>query len=266
MATSGLIFTGTSKPLSQDGFHTAIECIDTKAAELWAVISVETSGCGYFDDRRPQILYERHIFYKLTQGRFPVSDINSPDAGGYAGGVAEYVRLTRAVALDQNAAVQSASWGIGQVLGQNFKAAGFSDAASMVTAMCGSEDAQLLAVSRFLVSNGLDRALRNHDWAGFARGYNGPNYTKYSYDTKLLQNYQKYSVGSLPDLTIRAAQLILRFLNYSIGGVDGLNGPRTEAAVKAFQSAKKLPATGDVDDATIAALEKEVSAAPGTQV
>lgn len=52
------------------------------APELWAVIGVETSGCGYFDDRRPQILYERHIFYRLTQGRFPVSDINSPDAGG----------------------------------------------------------------------------------------------------------------------------------------------------------------------------------------
>jgi hypothetical protein len=260
MASSGLSFIGTSIPLSQDGFHTAIECIGTKAAELWAVISVETSGCGYFDDRRPQILYERHLFYKMTQGKFPTSDINSPDPGGYAGGVKEYDRLARAVALDQNAAVQSASWGIGQVLGQNFKAAGFLDAPSMVTAMCGSEDAQLLAVARFLTANGLDRALRNHDWTGFARGYNGPNYTKFSYDTKLLQNYQKYSVGSLPDLVIRAAQLMLLFLSYPIGTADGFNGPRTEAALKAFQSSKGLPASGDVDDATIAALEKAITA------
>jgi hypothetical protein len=248
-------FVGASAPLSQDGFNRAIDTIGTKAAELWAVITVETSGCGYLDDRRPQILYERHIFYKLTQGRFPVSDINSPDAGGYLGGTAEYDRLTRAMALDQDAALQSASWGIGQVLGENFQAAGFSDATSMVTAMCGTEDAQILAVCKFMVSNGLDRVLRNHDWAGFARGYNGPNYVKYSYDTKLLQNYQKYSVGSLPDLTIRAAQLMLKFLHYNTGSVDGWNGPRTESAVKAFQAARGLPETGEVDDATMAALQ-----------
>jgi N-acetylmuramidase/Putative peptidoglycan binding domain len=252
-----------------DGFHTAIESIGTKAAELWAVISVETSGCGYFNDRRPQILYERHLFFKMTQGRFPVSDINSPDPGGYAGGVAEYDRLARAVTLDQNAAIQSASWGIGQVLGQNFKAAGFSDAASMVNAMCLGEDAQVLSVCNFLAANGLDRALRNHDWSGFARGYNGPNFAKFSYDTKLLQNFQKYSVGSLPDLTIRAAQLMLLFLNFSIGAVDGLNGPRTEAAVKAFQTAQALPVTGEVDDATLAALDaavNPVSASAGVAV
>jgi hypothetical protein len=172
------------------------------------------------------------------------------------------IGLARAAELDQNAALQSASWGIGQVLGENFQAAGFSDAGSMVTAMCGAEDAQILAVCKFLTSSGLDRALRNHDWAGFARGYNGPNYVKYSYDTKLLQNYQKYSVGSLPDLTIRAAQLMLKFLRYNIGGVDGLNGPHTESAVKAFQTAQALPATGDVDDATMAALQAAVNPPP----
>jgi hypothetical protein len=250
-----MIFAGASTPLSPDGFNAAIESIGTKAAELWAIIAVETSGCGYFEDRRPQILYERHIFYKLTQGRFPVSDINSPIAGGYAGGTAEYDRLTRAIALDLDAALRSASWGIGQVLGENFRAAGFSDASSMVAAMCAGEDAQLLAVCKFLTSTGLDRALRNHDWAGFARGYNGPNYAQNSYDTKLLRNYQKYSAGSPPDLTVRAAQLMLKFLHYDVGGVDGWNGPQTESAVKAFQSAKGLPATGNADEATTAALQ-----------
>jgi hypothetical protein len=248
-------FIGTSIALSQDGFNAAVECVGTKPAELWAVITVETSGCGYFEDRRPQILYERHIFYKLTKGRFPISDINSPDAGGYAGGTAEYDRLARAILLDQDAAVRSASWGIGQVLGENFKEAGFSDATSMVTAMCGTEDAQVMAVCKFLTSNGLDSALRNHDWPGFAHGYNGPNYVQYSYDTKLLQNYQKYSVGPPPDLTIRAAQLMLKFLNYNTGGVDGLNGRQTESALKAFQTIKGLSVTGRADEPTMAALK-----------
>jgi hypothetical protein len=254
-------FTGASTPLSTDGFLAATGSIGTQAAELWAVISVETSGCGFLDDRRPQILYERHIFHRLTADRFPVSDINSPDAGGYSGGASEYDRLNRAIALDQNAALQSASWGIGQILGENSAAAGFVDAPSMVTAMCGSEDAQILAVGKFLVANRLDRALRDHDWAGFARGYNGPNYAKFSYDTKLLQNYQKFAAGSLPDLTIRAAQLILKFLHFNPGGVDGFNGPHTESAVKAFQAANGLPSTGEVDDATSAALGSALSAA-----
>jgi len=258
MAPDGMSFIGTSTPLSQDGLDTATECVGTAAAELWTVISVETSGCGFFDDRRPQVRYERHIFYRLTQGRFPVSDINSPDAGGYAGGPAEYDRLTGAMALDQNAALQSASWGIGQVLGENYRAAGFSDPASMVAAMCGAEDAQILAVCKFLTSNGLDRALRNHDWAGLARGYNGPNYSQYSYDTKLLQNYQKYSAGPLPDLAVRAAQLMLTFLGHNTGGVDGVNGPRTGLALMAFQTAKGLPATGAVDDTTMTALRAEI--------
>lgn len=254
-------FIGASTALSQDGLNAAIECIGTSAAELWTVISVETSGCGFFDDRRPQVRYERHIFYRLTQGRFPVSDINSPDAGGYVGGPAEYDRLARAMALDQDAALQSASWGIGQVMGENYRAAGFPDAASMVEAMCSTEDAQILAVCRFLTSNGLDRALRNHDWAGFARGYNGPNYAQNSYDTKLLQGYEKYSTGPLPDLTIRAAQLMLTFLGHNTGGVDGVNGPHTSLALQAFQTAKGLPATGAVDGPTMTALHAEMNPA-----
>ncbi len=261
MTPQGIAFSGASTPLSLEGFNAAIDLIGVKAAELWALISVETSGCGFFDDRRPQILYERHIFYRLTQGRFPVSDINSPTAGGYAGGAAEYDRLNRAIALDLNAAIQSASWGIGQVMGENFRAAGFDDPASMVTAVVGGEDAQILTVCRFLAANGLDRPLRNHDWAGFARGYNGPSYAKYSYDEKLLQNYQKYSAGSLPDLTVRAAQLMLRFLHYEPGVVDGFNGARTESALKAFQTAKNLPANGDADDATMAALRAALGSA-----
>jgi len=251
---NGMIFTGASAPLSQDGLNAAMQCVGTSAAELWTVIGVETSGCGFFNDRRPQLRYERHIFYRLTQGRFPVSDINSPEAGGYAGGPAEYDRLTRAMELDRDAALESASWGIGQVMGENYRAAGFPDAASMVEAMCGTEDAQILAVCRFLTSSGLDRALRNHDWISFARGYNGPNYAQNNYDTKLLQGYEKYSAGPQPDLTIRAAQLMLTFLGRNTGGVDGVNGPHTSLALKAFQTAQGLPATGQTDDPTMDAL------------
>lgn len=35
--------------------------------------------------------------------------------------------------------------------------------------------------------------LQRKDWAGFARGYNGPGYAKNRYDIKLANAYKKYS-------------------------------------------------------------------------
>lgn len=38
--------------------------------EVWAVLTVETGGFGFFQDRRPEALLERHISHKLTNGKF----------------------------------------------------------------------------------------------------------------------------------------------------------------------------------------------------
>jgi N-acetylmuramidase len=73
---------------------------------------VETGGCRFLPDRRPVILFERHIFSRETNHTFDASnsDISNPHAGGYsAGGAAQYDRLQRALALDRKAALRSAS-------------------------------------------------------------------------------------------------------------------------------------------------------------
>jgi hypothetical protein len=54
----------------------------------------------------------------------------------------------------------------------------------MVQAMVTSEDRQMAAFSAFLLSSKLDQAINLHDWAKFAKGYNGPNYKKNQYDAK----------------------------------------------------------------------------------
>ena len=86
--------------------------------------------------------------------------------------------------MNPNAALQSASWGIGQIMGENFSAAGFPDVETMVAAMVDSENAQLDAFRSFLQSNRLSGPLQAHDWASFARGYNGPNFAMNQYDTQ----------------------------------------------------------------------------------
>ncbi|MCP1548506.1 MULTISPECIES: N-acetylmuramidase domain-containing protein [Methylorubrum] len=46
---------------------------------------------------------------------------------------------------------------------------------------------------RFIVTNGLDDELRRHDWAGFARSYNGASYAKHGYHNKLAAALAKWS-------------------------------------------------------------------------
>lgn len=139
-------------------------------------------------------------------------------------------------------------------MGENFAMVGFTSVEEMVTAMCGGEDAQLMAMASFAVRAGLDSALRGHQWAVYAKGYNGPNFAQNQYDVKLANAFAKFSAGPLPDIDTRAAQLYLGYRAFTGITVDGVAGPRTRAALMKFQQQNGLPATGQVDDATLAAL------------
>ncbi|RXH58565.1 N-acetylmuramidase domain-containing protein [Granulicella sibirica] len=251
-------FQGQSLALTSDGLAAAASTLNVQVPEIWAVLSVETKGTGFLPDRRPQILFERHYFSRLTNHQYDATHpgISNPIQGGYGAiGANQYLRLQEAYGLNQDAALQSASWGMGQIMGANHKAAGFDDAASMVTAMTNSEDAHLAAMVSFLIANRLDRFLAAHDWASFARGYNGPNYAINHYDDKLNTCYQKFQTGTFPDLNVRAAQIYLQFKGFNPNGIDGVAGPGTASAVKAFQTSIGVTPTGIIDDALLAALK-----------
>jgi len=244
---SPLPFAGTARALSADGLGTVCLQLGVHAPEIWTVLAVETSGCGFLSDFRPQILYERHIFHRLTHGKYDDGDISDANPGGYgASGVHQYDRLTVALAKDRTAALKSCSWGIGQIMGENYAMAGFSDVEQMVAAMSESEDRQLGAIGSFLNSSRLHIPLQAHDWASFARGYNGANYAINRYDIRLNGEFQKYNAGALPDLNVRAAQLYLTYLGFDLGRIDGVAGKRTLSALADFQAQRgrhKLPSS-----------------------
>lgn len=257
MAT--LPFQGNAAALSSDGLATVAGKLGVHAPEVWTVLAVETSGCGYLPDRRPQILFERHIFHRLTNGQFDDGDISDPSPGGYGpAGAPQYDRLARALSRNRIAALQSTSWGIGQIMGMNYTKAGFQNMDEMVAAMSDSEDQQLTAVGNFLASVGLDASLRVHDWASFARVYNGPNYAINRYDVRLNGEYQKYSATGSPDLNIRAAQLYLTYLGFHPGPIDGIAGERTMAALAQFQVKLGLPISPGIDSGSVAQLRDEL--------
>lgn len=80
-------FLGKAAPLTQQGFNEVLKQIGGDAPSLWALLTVETCGFGFFPDRRPKILFERHIFHKRTKGRHSAAhpDISSSASGGYKG-------------------------------------------------------------------------------------------------------------------------------------------------------------------------------------
>jgi hypothetical protein len=120
--------------------------------ELWCALSVETSGCGYLTDWRPKILFERHIFSRLTGHQFDGddADISQPTSGGYGPfGAHQYDRLSAAMQLNASAALQSASWGLGQIIGENYHDAGYASVESMVSDMVTSEDSHVRAMVNF---------------------------------------------------------------------------------------------------------------------
>jgi N-acetylmuramidase/Putative peptidoglycan binding domain len=250
-------FAGAGSPLRRSSVEDILASSDLGFPELWAVLSVETCGCGYLTDRRPKILFERHIFSRLTGHQYDGDDpdISQPTAGGYgAPGANQYDRLNVAMQLDRPAALQSASWGLGQIMGENFTAAGFADAETMVAAMTLSEDNQLKAMVNFMSAMKLIGNLRAHDWMGFARRYNGPNYAANNYDGLLAHFYERYAQGPLPDLATRSAQILLTYKGFRPGAIDGVCGAATESAILAFQKGAGLTQTGVVDDALLEAL------------
>jgi N-acetylmuramidase/Putative peptidoglycan binding domain len=251
-------FAGAARPLTSEGFEEARHSLNIPAPTLWAVMAVETRNCGFLPDRRPQILFERHVFHKRTMGRHDATApaISSSEPGGYAGGSGEYPRLADAMTLDRDAALESTSWGLGQVMGFNAQMLRYPSVQEMVRGFCESEDAQLEGVRRFVAGNdALSAALCAKNWAGVASIYNGPSFASNAYDRKLEEADLFYTTHGLPDLEIRSAQLRLTFLGFDPHGVDGVVGERTRAAVIAFQKQQGLSVTGELDDETKQALQ-----------
>lgn len=205
--------------LSTADFAAAAQRLGCSVGQIKAVWAVECSGSGWFQDVRadildrdgpggflngpnlPKILFEAHHFDRLTAGKFRASHPNLSSAKWnpalYVGGQGEYVRLYAAMQLDRQAALMSASWGGPQIMGFNYKLAGFGSVEAFVDAMKTSERAQLDAFVNFIINSGLGDELRRisakaADCVPFARSYNGGSYAKNAYDQKIADAFKKH--------------------------------------------------------------------------
>lgn len=190
-------FKGTAKRLDDIDLPKLGKILGVGEDELHAFIDVETRGSGFDEQGRPTILFERHKFYKylpkdkLQQG--VKSGLANKTPGGYGKYSDQYPKLERALKIDQKAALYSCSWGLAQIMGFNHSLAGYATVEDMIEAFKEDEEAHLAAAVEFIKVNHLDDELRAHNWAGFAKGYNGTNYKKNNYDVKLAEAYAKWS-------------------------------------------------------------------------
>ncbi len=177
--------------ISPEKYTQMAQNIGCEVAAIKAVVMTETSRQPFDAQGRPTILFERHYFHKLTHGRFDAvaPDISNKTAGGYGKFSAQYGRLEKALKLDRDAALQSASWGAFQIMGANFRAAGCSSVEQFVTNMADinkQADAFVCFIREDAV---LQTSIVNKHWTTFARRYNGPKYAENRYDAKLEKNY-----------------------------------------------------------------------------
>lgn len=184
--------------LTHDDFQKVADDLGCEVAAVMAVQEVETGGAGGFNpDGTPKILFEALWFHKLTKGIYDADypNISSPTWNRALYGKTwqeEQARVEQARQLNQDAAFQSASWGMFQIMGVNSALCGFNTVVDFVAAMCTDEVNQLEAFAGFVKHNHLAQYLIDKDWASFARHYNGPQYAANKYDTKLAAAYAKH--------------------------------------------------------------------------
>lgn len=186
--------------LTDQDYHDAARKLGCDVAAIRAVCQVEAPKGGFNPDGTPATLFEGHKFYKFTEGKFAVQ---APDLCFAKWTRAHYGktwqqeqdRLQRAMKLDRDAALKSASWGKFQVMGFNHAMVGHPTIQGFVNAMYESEGAQLQAFVRYVLTAGLAPALRRLDFAAFALGYNGPGFAVNKYDTRMAAAHAKYAVA-----------------------------------------------------------------------
>jgi hypothetical protein len=164
--------------------------------ELHAFMDVEAAGSGFDHMGRPKMLFEPHVFYRNLSGAKRERAVKEGLAyskwkpGAYPSD--SYPRLIKAIAIDEAAALRSASWGLGQILGENHRAVGYETVQEMVRAFIDDEEKHLEAIVGFLISKNIAKALKAHDWRTVARVYNGAGYEKNDYHTKMAKAFAKW--------------------------------------------------------------------------
>lgn len=274
-------FKGAAKRLDDIDLPRIAAVIGVGEDEIHAFMDVEAAGSPFDAKGRPKMLFEPHVFWReLGPGKKRDAAVKAglayPKWGAKPYPRDSYPRLTKAIAIDETAALRAASWGLTQILGGNHKEAGYKTPQAMVVAFMADAETHIEATVRLLTTWGLADDLRAHRWAAIAERWNGPGYRKNRYDTRMAAAFKRWQkirdtpytpeIAPVPPrreapaaitdkVTVEVVQRKLKDLNYQVGGVDGVIGTMTREAVLAFRLDNGLPLIPVIDQAMLDALD-----------
>lgn len=192
------------KRLTDEDYKKVADELGIEVAAMKAVVDIEAGAGhrGFAAPGQPLINFDLTMFKRfaakrginLSKYRKSHSVIFSrPDTRRYGSHqAAQHARLKSARSIDNRAAIEGTFWGMFQIGGFNWAKCGASSIDDFVKRMSTSEHEQLEMFARFLVSCDLVKYLKSHNWAAFARNYNGPSYASRGYHTKLARSYAKH--------------------------------------------------------------------------
>lgn len=282
-------FKGTAKRIEDIDLPRIGWQIGVGEDELHAFMDTEAAGSGFDRQGRPKMLFEPHVFYRNLSGAKRDEAVRQGLAyqrwGKKPYPKDSYPRLKKALKIDETAALMACSWGLAQILGENYAMVGYDSPQAMVLDFMEDEDKHLEAAVKFIVASGIDdemrelaaltRPTRPEDCIGIVAVYNGPGFRKNNYHVKFADAHNKWrgirdtpwtpgplTVGEGEDIydgdfhpVIKAAQERLDELGYpEVGAFDGRWGSKTRAAVLAFRADNGLPVEPVIDDGLLAAL------------
>ena len=189
-------FKGAAKRLDDIDIPRIGHRIGVGEDEIHAFMDVEAAGSGFDSQGRPRILFEPHVFYRNVPAALRQRAVSAGLAYARWGmrpyPKDSYPRLLAAMEIDETAALKSASWGLGQILGENHKMIGYDTPQAMVVAFMEDEENHLAGMVDFLIAAKIDDDLRAHRWAKVAEVYNGPGYRKNNYDGRLSAAFARW--------------------------------------------------------------------------
>lgn len=191
--------------ITDEDFESIAKDLGVETEVLKAIWKVDTGGIsGFIPDGKggnlPTILFEGHIFWSQLRslGLDPEDFVRGNEdilykkwtKSYYVGGLGEWDRLKRAIAINERAAYCSASWGMFQIMGFFYKSCGCATVLEFVDRMKKSQVDQLKLFAGFLKSDAsMLKALKTLNWQEFAKLYYGPHYYQNQYDKKLSREY-----------------------------------------------------------------------------
>lgn len=193
------------KKLTDADYCDAAEELGCEVAAIKAVAEVESAGGGFLKNGNIVIRFEGHVFRRETRRKYDKSHPHlSYPFSAHKSKSHGYTAFNEAFSLDPDSALLSTSWGKFQPMGFTHEEAGFDSVHDFVDYLKRGEREQLLAFVGLVRYRGLDDELRRHDWAGFARVYNGAAYKTNNYDVKMKRAYDKFKVQKIDCEAARA--------------------------------------------------------------